>query len=114
MAIRLRDVNGTRVALCAVESDPMPGDIYLDDRDHYALSAKFCRDFCPSDGKCRVEYPEEWSTMETQKVRDAEEEMDKWHHEVERLKREEGFNPERDVACWDNEKHGLVIESRGK
>jgi hypothetical protein len=33
MAIRLRTVDGVRVALCAVESDPKPGDVYLDDSD---------------------------------------------------------------------------------
>ena len=45
MAIRLRTVDGVRVALCAVETDPMPGDVYLDDADHYALAAKFAHDW---------------------------------------------------------------------
>ncbi len=45
MAIRLRTVGNVRVALCAVETDKMPGDIYLDDGDHYALAAKFRRDW---------------------------------------------------------------------
>ena len=31
MAIRIRQINGLTVALCAVETDPMPGDVYLDD-----------------------------------------------------------------------------------
>ncbi|KKK53727.1 hypothetical protein LCGC14_3091930, partial [marine sediment metagenome] len=37
MAIRLRIVNKYPVALCAVESDPEEGDIYLDDGMHAAL-----------------------------------------------------------------------------
>mgnify|MGYP001598312348 CR=1 FL=1 len=41
MAIRLRTVGGTLVALCAAETDPVPCDVYLDDGDHYALAAKF-------------------------------------------------------------------------
>ena len=45
MAIRLRTVNGVRVALCAYETDAEPGDIYLHDGEHYALAAKFCRDW---------------------------------------------------------------------
>lgn len=49
MSIRLRTVelNGEkiRVALCAAETDPMPGDLYLDDGDHYALAAKFAQDW---------------------------------------------------------------------
>lgn len=75
MAIRLRSVGGLRVALCAVEADPMPGDVYLDDGDHYALAAKFSRDWR---GHPSVEYPEEWAAMDTQKVRDAETELLAW------------------------------------
>ena len=41
LAIRLRTVNGLRVALCAAETDEMLGDTYLGDDDHYALAAKF-------------------------------------------------------------------------
>jgi hypothetical protein len=75
MAIRLRTVNGTRVALCAVETDAMPGDVYLDDADHYALAAKFSRDW---DGQVAGwPYPNEWAVMDTQKLRDAEEELAK-------------------------------------
>lgn len=77
MAIRLRTVNGVRVALCAVESDEEPGDLYLDDVDHYALSAKFCRDW--QGDTCSWNYPVEWAAMDTQKVRDAAEEAEKWH-----------------------------------
>ncbi|CAH2399174.1 hypothetical protein [Mesorhizobium ventifaucium] len=77
MAIRIRTVDGTRVALCAVETDPLPGDVYLDDTDHYALAAKFRHDW-----KARPdvwpEYPVEWAAMATQKLRDAEEELTRW------------------------------------
>lgn len=74
MAIRLRTVTGPdgcpiRVALCAFETDPEPGDVYLDDGDHYALAAKFRRDW---QGQINdFPYPEEWAAMDTQKKRDA-------------------------------------------
>jgi len=74
MAIRIRVVDGVTIALCAVESDPKPGDIYLDDNAHYGLAAKFARD-----NNTGVEYPEEWAKMDSQKVRDAEEELERWH-----------------------------------
>ena len=45
MAIRLREVNGETVALCAAKTTPEPGDIYLDDRCHYAISRKYWRDY---------------------------------------------------------------------
>jgi hypothetical protein len=73
MAIRLRTVDGIRVALCAVESDVKPGDIYLDDADHLALAAKFRRDWAGQIND--VDYPVQWAAMDTQKVRDAEEEI---------------------------------------
>lgn len=44
MAIRLREVNGVMVALCAAETSSLPNDVYIDDRYHYALSCKFARD----------------------------------------------------------------------
>lgn len=69
MSIRLRTVNGVRVALCAVESDEMPGDVYLDDGEHYALAAKFRRDWYGQTND--FPYPVEWAAMDTQKVRDA-------------------------------------------
>jgi hypothetical protein len=69
MAIRLRTVEGVRVALCAAETDEALGDVYLDDGDHYALAAKFSRDWR---GHPAVEYPIEWAAMDTQKKRDAE------------------------------------------
>jgi len=45
MAIRLRWVQDTWVALCAMESEPKDKDIYLDDAQHEALATKFGRDW---------------------------------------------------------------------
>ncbi len=45
MAIRVRNVEGTLIALCAAETDPLPDDLYLDDAVHYALAAKFAKDW---------------------------------------------------------------------
>ena len=45
MAIRLRMVDGIRVALCAAKTQGEEGDIYLDDGWHYALSQKYWRDY---------------------------------------------------------------------
>lgn len=45
MAIRIRKINGVIVALCAAKTFSQPGDIYLDDRIHHALSTKFALDF---------------------------------------------------------------------
>jgi hypothetical protein len=79
MSIRLREVGGIKIALCAVESDPMPGDIYIDDGYHYALAMKFMQDwrdeFIYDPG---ADPPREWAMMATQKVRDAQEELKKW------------------------------------
>jgi hypothetical protein len=44
MAIRLREVDGRLVALCAALTTPQEDDIYLDDNVHYALACKFARD----------------------------------------------------------------------
>jgi hypothetical protein len=69
MAIRIRTVDGVMVALCAYETDEQPGDVYLDDAQHYALAAKFRRDW---HGQMNdFPYPTEWATMDTQKLRDA-------------------------------------------
>lgn len=76
MAIRLRSVGGVRVALCAAETDEMPGDLYLDDGDHYAIAAKYALDW--QGETITTQYPEEWAAMETQKLRDAETELNKW------------------------------------
>ena len=45
MAIRLRKVGKEWRALCAAKSESQPGDIYLDDAVHNALSKKFMDDF---------------------------------------------------------------------
>lgn len=73
MAIRLRQVEGEWVALCAVEADPKEGDIYLDDGIHYALACKFAREHV-------VDWQDDHvnKLMDSQKVRDAKEEISKW------------------------------------
>lgn len=45
MAIRLRETEIGLVALCAARSVEQPGDVYLDDGQHYALAEKFWRDY---------------------------------------------------------------------
>lgn len=78
MAIRLRTVDGVRVALCAAETDAMPGDVYLDDADHYALAAKFRLDWKDEQMTGWPEYTREWAAMATQKLRDAKTELVAW------------------------------------
>ena len=81
MAIRLRTVDGIRVALCAAETDELHGDFYIDDGDHYALAAKFSQDWVGQ--VAGWPYPEQWAAMATQKKRDAEAELHKWLAEQE-------------------------------
>jgi hypothetical protein len=76
MAIRIRKVDGITVALCAVETDALPGDLYLDDASHYALAAKFAQDW--NGQTVNWGYPPEWKAMASQKLRDAREELVKW------------------------------------
>ena len=76
MAIRIRQSNGYTIALCAAETDPEDGDIYLDDAAHHALSAKFAQDWHRQ--YISWDYPEEWAEMKKHKLRDAEEEIIKW------------------------------------
>lgn len=76
MAIRLRTIENTRVALCAAETDAKLGDVYLDDADHYALAAKFSRDW--SGQVAGWWYTSEWTLMDTQKLRDAQTELNDW------------------------------------
>lgn len=45
MAIRLRMIKGRYIALCAAKTKPEPGDVYLDDNMHHALSTKFAVDW---------------------------------------------------------------------
>lgn len=68
-AVRLRTVDGVRVALCAFETDPEPGDLYLDDADHYAIAAKYAMDW--RGRYVDTCYPLDWAAMESQKKRDA-------------------------------------------
>ena len=72
MAIRLRWIQGTWVALCVVEADLKEGDVYLDDSQHYALACKFAREHT-------VNWQDETKNklMDTQKIRDAAEEFEK-------------------------------------
>ena len=77
MAIRIRRIaDFGLVALCAAEVDACPGDLYLDDEMHHALSAKFALDYRSE--TVTTEYPEEWAMMESQKKRDATAELAKW------------------------------------
>lgn len=45
MAIRIRNIDGELVALCAAKTELKAGDIYLDDNAHHALTTKFGLDF---------------------------------------------------------------------
>jgi hypothetical protein len=73
MSIRLRRVDGSLVALCAVECDPMPGDVHLDDEVHAALATKFAVDWGTG-----WEHPKLAELAASQKVRDAQEELNAW------------------------------------
>lgn len=79
MAIRIRAIHGITVALCAVETDPKPGDIYLDDAAHHALSTKFGLDWNEEGFLAEsMADPELVFVMESQKVRDAKQELERW------------------------------------
>ena len=45
MAIRIREIDGKLIALCAAETEAEENDIYLDDNIHHALGKKFYEDF---------------------------------------------------------------------
>ena len=45
MAIRIRNLNGETVALCAAEYPAKEGDIYLDDVIDHAIRKKIFADF---------------------------------------------------------------------
>lgn len=45
MAIRIRKIQGITIALCAAETKPKKGDLYLDDPAHHALTTKFGLDW---------------------------------------------------------------------
>jgi hypothetical protein len=79
MAIRIRKVNGITVALCAAETDPQEGDIYLDDSVHHALSTKFGLDWESMGFITNPPIDQDVAeAMESQKIRDAKEELEKW------------------------------------
>ena len=44
MSIRIREIEGETVALCAAKTMEKKGDIYLNDRAHHALMTKFTAD----------------------------------------------------------------------
>ena len=72
MAIRLRKINNRWIALCAVETDKKKNDIYLDDGIHYALACKFASEWGCWEDKIITKL------MDSQKVRDAKEEIVNW------------------------------------
>lgn len=76
MAIRIRIVEGCTIALCAAETDAEPGDLYLDDAQHYALAAKFADDW--QGETVDWQYDPEWKLAATQKRRDARTELQAW------------------------------------
>lgn len=44
MSIRIREIEGETIALCAAKTEPKEGDIYLNDCAHHALMTKFTVD----------------------------------------------------------------------
>lgn len=44
MSIRIREIEGETVALCAAQTKERKGDIYLNDCAHHALMTKFTAD----------------------------------------------------------------------
>lgn len=44
MSIRIREIDGHMVALCAAKAQARAGDIYLNDNAHHALMVKFTVD----------------------------------------------------------------------
>lgn len=79
MAIRLRTLKTGTIALCAAETDPVSSDVYLNDEQHYALAAKFAKDW---QGQfVDWTYEDLWNDMESQKQRDAQHELTLWLEE---------------------------------
>ncbi len=75
MAIRLRYLNQTWVALCAARSIAKPGDVYLDDGHHYALAGKFAQDWNSTtlerNGRPLPEHPDENALREVEESNNA-------------------------------------------
>lgn len=45
MSMRLREIGGRWVAVCAAKTTQRPGDIYLDDNQDHAVRAKLSHDY---------------------------------------------------------------------
>lgn len=45
MAIRIREIDGETVALCAAKTKAKKGDVYINDAAHHALTTKCAVDF---------------------------------------------------------------------
>ena len=45
MAIRIRKIGDKTIALCAAETEPEEGDIYLDDTQDHAIRVKLIKDY---------------------------------------------------------------------
>ena len=56
MSIRIREIEGKTVALCAAQTEAQEGDIYLNDCAHHALMVKFQVDL-ESEGWLKVGAP---------------------------------------------------------
>ena len=56
MSIRIREIEGETVALCAAKTEAQKGDIYLDDCAHHALMVKFTIDL-ESEGWLKIDAP---------------------------------------------------------
>ncbi len=54
MSIRIREIKGYIVAVCAAKTKAKEGDIYLGDAAHHALTTKFSVDWV-SEGIIKVE-----------------------------------------------------------
>ena len=52
MSIRIREIKGKTIALCAAKTKAQKGDIYLNDCVHHALSTKFGVDWV-SEGRLK-------------------------------------------------------------
>lgn len=79
MAIRIRAINGITVALCAAETDALPGDVYLDDAAHHALSTKMGLDWQSMGFIADPPIDKEVAAvMVTQKIRNAEDNLREW------------------------------------
>ena len=60
MAIRIRKSNGHILVLCAADTKPKKGDIYLDDVVDHALRMKFLRDYKGEGLIKKPKVTEEW------------------------------------------------------